>query len=113
RSGVFRAAANICIGGEVKHEIVAYHRLLQPVEIEKVPLEQSEILLRSGTLQKMPPARGKIVVHGDGMAVGQQPVRQVAADEASSAGDKSTHPATSESTWAFQPAFLLPLTSSG
>src|SRR5205823_14043769 len=91
--------ADVGVGGQVEAEVVPGHGAGQARQVEQVALDQPvagpAALRQEGAL-----AGREVVVDGHLVAVGQQAVDQVAADEAGAAGDEGTHQATSASAWA-------------
>ena len=88
RLRMLRAEPDVGVGREVEDEVAARHRRGQRLAVQRVALR------RSGTGPTAVPARGtrpspvrQVVVAHDVMASGQQPVDEIAADEAGSAGD--------------------------
>ncbi len=89
------AEAHVGVGREVEDEIVPLHGLGQAGFVQHVPFDQPEARLEQRLGQEAPLPGREVVVSRDGMAVGQEPVYQIAADETGSAGDEVTrHSAT-------------------
>src|SRR5262249_53236338 len=88
---VLGAEADIGVGGQVKDEVVPDNRTSQGGEVEEIPLDEAESGMAERIGEDLALAGREVVVGGNGMAVGQQSVDQVAADEASPAGDEILH----------------------
>src|SRR5882724_6592198 len=83
------AEAHVGVGGEMKNKIAAGHRLRERGQIETIAFDQFELWIFPSTFKKFILTRGKIIVADDRIAVAQQAVNEVAADEARRAGDKN------------------------
>src|SRR6476469_8887877 len=73
------------------HEIRAPHGSLERRQVEDIPPMELEAGRRRGLLQEMLPPGRKVVVAYDIVALGEQPVHQVAGNESGRAGDKDFH----------------------
>src|SRR5436305_252201 len=83
--------ANVGIRRQVKHEIRAVHGAGHGVEVEQVPLHQTEARAGVSAFQKFAKAGGEIIEAGHLVAVGEQAVHQIASDEAGRARNEGLH----------------------
>ena len=74
----------------MEDEVAIFHRRLQYPLVQHVPFDQLERLEGRCPLEELALARGEIVENHHLVAVRQQTVRQVAADEARSSRDQVT-----------------------
>ena len=86
-----RAEAHVGIGREVEDEIRASHGVLDGIQFQQVALDQAEARIGLRALQKAQKSGGQIVEAGDVVAVCQQAVHQIAADESRRSRNECSH----------------------
>src|SRR5205823_2447531 len=99
-AGMVQSKAHIGVGREVKNDIVPGDDFAQALRVEEISLHELETWLPTGVFEESGLAGREVIVHRDRVPFGEQPIRQIAADKASPAGNERTHHATSASTWA-------------
>lgn len=91
--GILRARLDVGVRREMQHAVrlLRLHNVEQPRLVADVLLIKMERCVFSKRLDIFPRAEIKIIDARDGMAVRQQDIDQVAADEAGTARDQNTH----------------------
>src|SRR5579883_2130642 len=82
---MFEAEAHVGIGGEMKDAPRAPHGLRQLAGIEQIAFDQAEILMVPRRRHEFSHSRAEIVVAYDLLAIAQETIDEIAADETGSA----------------------------
>src|SRR5262245_31528137 len=90
---MLRSEAHVGVGRQVKDELRAGHCIQYRVRLERVAFHKAESFGLERGLEESPLSSGEIVERGDFVAAGEEPIDDVAADEARAAGDKTFHEA--------------------